>query len=125
MDDEYTCGVNAVVAVISGKWKGLILWAIRSEPRRFGELRRLVAGASEKVLTEQLRALEADGIVTRTAYPEVPPRVEYALSDRGAELVEVLLPLAGWAHEHMNVVPEAPGPSAVTRGQVEPAGVGR
>jgi DNA-binding HxlR family transcriptional regulator len=98
---RYTCGLDAAVDVIGGKWKPLILWALKAGPRRFGELRREVVGVSEKMLIQQLRELEADGIIHREAYHEVPPRVEYSLTPFGASLNEALLPLGMWGEEHM------------------------
>ena len=75
------CPVATTVQLIGSKWKLLIIRNLRSRPWRFNELRRDLAGISQKVLTDSLREMEADGIITRTVYPEVPPRVEYALSD--------------------------------------------
>ncbi|KQX59485.1 MULTISPECIES: helix-turn-helix domain-containing protein [unclassified Streptomyces] len=96
-DDGHVCGIDAAMEVIGGKWKVLILWALHEHPhRRFGELRRLLPGVTEKVLTSHLRELEADGIVDRTAYEEVPPRVEYSLTKAGLRLNEALEPLAEW-----------------------------
>lgn len=97
----YVCGIDAAMDVIGGKWKGLILWALQERPYRFGELRRALPGVTEKVLAAQLRELEADGIVHREEYEEVPPRVEYALTRRGALLNEALAPLGAWGREHV------------------------
>ncbi|MFF4494348.1 winged helix-turn-helix transcriptional regulator [Streptomyces sp. NPDC001546] len=91
------CGIAAAMAVIDGKWKVSILWELEQCPgRRFGELRRLVPGVSEKVLAAQLRELEADGIVHREVFEEVPPRVEYALTPLGQELNGALEALGEW-----------------------------
>lgn len=98
---RYSCGLDAAVDVIGGKWKALILWALHEQPRRFGELRREVVGISEKMLIQQLRELEADGIVHREVYREVPPKVEYWLTPLGASLNEALLPLGDWGEKHM------------------------
>ncbi|WP_405810141.1 MULTISPECIES: winged helix-turn-helix transcriptional regulator [unclassified Streptomyces] len=87
--------------VISGKWKVLILWALHQQHRRFGELRRHVPGVSEKVLIQQLRELEADGIVLREMYDEAPLRVEYSLRPRGEALFEALRPLGAWGRKHL------------------------
>jgi DNA-binding HxlR family transcriptional regulator len=76
----YTCGLEAALAVIGAKWKVLILWALRAEAHRFGELRRLVQGISEKMLIQHLKEMQADGIVKRRDFKEVPPRVEYELT---------------------------------------------
>jgi DNA-binding HxlR family transcriptional regulator len=100
-DQEYRCGLAPALAVIGGKWKALILWEIAIQPRRFGELRRLVPGISEKMLIQQLREMEADGFVHREAFLEVPPRVEYSVTELGASLNAALIPLCAWGEEHM------------------------
>ena len=97
----YSCGLDASLDVIGGKWKGLILWALRSEARRFGELRRAVKGISEKMLIQHLKEMEADGIVKRRDFKEVPPRVEYALTPFGQSLHAALAPLCEWGTLHM------------------------
>ncbi|MBM7784538.1 winged helix-turn-helix transcriptional regulator [Tenggerimyces flavus] len=97
----YACGLDAAADVIDGKWKPRILWALHYGPVRFGELRRKVAGVSEKMLIQQLRELEHDGIVHREIYREVPPKVEYSLTDLGQSLNEALLPLGDWGEKHM------------------------
>ncbi|WP_437050233.1 winged helix-turn-helix transcriptional regulator [Streptomyces sp. enrichment culture] len=97
----YACGVDAAMDVIGGKWKVLILWALGERPCRFGALRRELPGVTEKVLAAQLRELEADGIVHREEYDEVPPRVEYSLTPRGAALNEALEALGAWGREHV------------------------
>ncbi|MFI6688960.1 winged helix-turn-helix transcriptional regulator [Streptomyces sp. NPDC050485] len=95
------CGLDAAVEVISGKWKVVILWALAEQDRRFGELRRLIPGVSEKVLFQHLRELEADGIVHRESYGEPPVRVEYSLTPRGAALNVALRPLGAWGREYL------------------------
>ena len=97
----YGCGIEAALAVVGGKWKAIILWHLAPGPRRFGELRRQVAGISEKMLIQQLREMEADGIVARRDFGEIPPRVEYALTEFGVSLAEALRPLCEWGREHM------------------------
>lgn len=103
---SYVCGIDAAMDVIGGKWKVLVLWALGERPHRFGELRRELPGATEKVLAAQLRELEADGIVHREVYEEVPPRVEYSLTLRGEALNEALEPLGAWGRA--NVLVESP-----------------
>jgi DNA-binding HxlR family transcriptional regulator len=98
---EYCCGLEAALEVIGGKWKVLILWALRAEPRRFGELRRQIPGISEKMLIQHLKEMEADGIVTRKDYKEVPPRVDYAMTSFGHSLCDALAPLCSWGSRHM------------------------
>jgi DNA-binding HxlR family transcriptional regulator len=103
----YGCGLEAALAVIGGKWKPVILWHLAPGPRRFGELRRLVTGISEKMLSQQLREMEGDGIVARKDYQEIPPRVEYSLTGFGVSLVEALRPLCDWGREHMERIAKA------------------
>lgn len=98
--ETYTCGLGPALDVVGGKWKALILWEIHTRPRRFGELKRLLPSISEKMLIQQLRELEVDGIVHREAFHEVPPRVEYSVTALGAELNEALLPLGDWGEKH-------------------------
>ncbi|SCK16249.1 transcriptional regulator, HxlR family [Streptomyces sp. AmelKG-E11A] len=102
----YLCGLDAAVDVVGGKWKPLILWGLYDAegPLRFGELRREVVGVSEKMLIQQLRELEADGIVHREVYAEVPPRVEYSLTEVGAQLNAALGPLGEWGFQHMESI---------------------
>lgn len=97
----YVCGLDAAVDVIDGKWKVLILWALHDRPRRFGETKRLLPGISEKVLAQQLRELEADGVVHREVYDEVPPKVEYSLTESGTALNAALRPLGAWGNRRL------------------------
>ncbi|WP_435974760.1 winged helix-turn-helix transcriptional regulator [Streptomyces sp. Qhu_M48] len=106
--DGHVCGIDTALEVIGGKWKVLILWALHEQPhRRFGELRRLVPGVTEKVLASHLRELEADGIVRRVSYDETPPRVEYSLTEDGVRLNDALDPLAAWGRERAASAPPA------------------
>lgn len=112
----YICGIDAALDVVSGKWKGLILWELDEHgTRRFGEVRRGLPGISEKVLTQQLREMEQDGLLHREVFAEVPPRVEYSLTDHGRALNKALAPLGAWGsdritREHRALVehPDAP-----------------
>lgn len=101
MTQAYGCGLEAAREVIGGKWKVLILWALGPGPQRFGDLRRQIPGISEKMLIQSLREMDADGIVTRKDYREVPPRVEYAMTPFGLSLCEALAPLSNWGQQHM------------------------
>jgi DNA-binding HxlR family transcriptional regulator len=96
----YSCGLGPAFEVIGGKWKALILWEIHKQPIRFGELRRRVPGISEKMLIQQLREMEADGLVHREVFHEVPPRVEYSVTELGASLDDALGPLADWGETY-------------------------
>ena len=95
-----SCGLGPAFQVIGGKWKALILWRVHAQPRRFGELKRLIAGISEKMLIQTLREMEADGLVHREVFHQVPPKVEYSATRLGASLDEALTPLAGWGMKY-------------------------
>jgi len=116
----YSCGLEASLDVIGGKWKVLILWHLYPHARRFGELRRLVRGISEKMLIQQLRELEADGVVRRKIFREVPPKVEYSLTTFGVSLNKALAPLCTWGNKHMNRIEAAHRPGEPARGGVAP-----
>ena len=90
------CPVATTVQLIGSKWKLLILRNLMDRPWRFNELKKSLEGVSQKVLTDSLRSLENDGIITRTVYPEVPPRVEYALSDIGESMRPILTAMKEW-----------------------------
>lgn len=94
------CPTRTVLDHVTSKWGVLVLLALADGTLRWGELRRVVQGISEKMLAQTLRTLERDGIIVRTAYPEIPPRVEYGLTDRGRALNEHLLPLMGWIDDN-------------------------
>ncbi|PTT17083.1 transcriptional regulator [Microbacterium sp. HMWF026] len=94
------CPTRTVLDHVMGKWGILVLLALSDGTQRWGVLRRNVTGISEKMLASTLKTLEADGLVRRTAYPEVPPRVEYALSPLGRDLMQRVLPLMEWVADH-------------------------
>src|ERR1700710_3333961 len=94
------CGLNATLRIISGKWKPLVLFFLRDGPKRYGELKRLVVGVSDKVLIQSLKDLEADRVLLRTNYNEVPPRVDYALTLLGRSLADAIMPLCAWGTEN-------------------------
>jgi DNA-binding HxlR family transcriptional regulator len=95
------CPVITFLDLISNKWKVEIIWYLLKGKQRFGELRRSVAGISQKVLTDNLRDMERDGLLIRTVYAEVPPRVEYALSPLGESLREILDSIRDWSMEYL------------------------
>ena len=99
---ERTVYVQATLRVLGGKWKILILWHLKEQTRRFGALKRLMPEITEKMLIQQLRELEADGIVARMVYTEVPPRVEYSFTDYGRSLEPVLHALCDWGEAHLS-----------------------
>lgn len=99
------CPISPVIDVVFGRWTTPILWALhRHGPLRFTELRACLGTVTAKVLTQRLRQLERDGLVSRTHYLEVPPRVEYTITDLGASLSPTFRALAGWADENMDRV---------------------
>jgi len=95
------CPVEATLALIGGKWKGVVLWHLLGGTLRFNEIRRRLSGVTQRMLTNQLRELEADGFIMRKVYPEVPPRVEYSLSERGRSLEPVILALKAWGEANV------------------------
>jgi DNA-binding HxlR family transcriptional regulator len=94
------CPVVAALEVIGGKWKPLILFQLRDRPMRFSELRRMVPQATQKMLTQQLRDLERDGIIHRKVYAVVPPKVDYSLTDYGQTLKPLLALMCDWGSRH-------------------------
>ena len=102
------CAVEATLEVIDGKWKGVILYHLQGGVLRFGDLRRRMPGVTQRMLTKQLRALEADGLILRTVYAAVPPRVEYRLSDLGETLRPVIETLRAWGEAHRDRLSGAP-----------------
>ena len=92
------CPVATTVALIGSKWKLLIIRNLLERPWRFNELKKNLTGISQKVLTDSLRSMEEDGLITRTVYPEVPPRVEYALSELGQSLKPILDSMLEWGN---------------------------
>ena len=98
---DLSYGSDTALRIISGKWKPLILFFLRDGPKRYGELKRLVRGVSDKVLIQQLKDLEANHVLTRTDYKEVPPRVDYSLTPLGRSLSDAIVPLCTWGSEHM------------------------
>ena len=98
---ETMCPVTATLNLIGGKWKTLILYSLTNGTRRFGEIAVRIPDISRKVLTEQLKELEADGLIHRQQFNEIPPRVEYSLSDLGKSLSSVIRELEIWGNENV------------------------
>jgi len=92
----YSCPVEATLDVIGGKWKPIILWMLRSDVLRFSELQKAIPEVNSKTLTKQLRELEHDGVITRTIFPEIPPRVEYSITEFGTSLIPIIQALCDW-----------------------------
>ena len=98
----YHLAVEATLDVIGGKWKPIILCHLGEKSQRNGELKKLIPNISQKVLTQQLRELEQDGIISRKIYGEVPPRVEYSLTKEGRSLREILLAMSDWGEKRVS-----------------------
>ncbi len=116
MQVHHGCPVQATINVLSGKWKVQAVWRLSFGPRRFAELRNLLPGVSEKVLTAQLRELERDGVINRTAVRSSPPKVTYSLSPSGQTLIPLLEGLCVWGSKQFGIKPSLPRnpPSAKT-----------
>jgi DNA-binding HxlR family transcriptional regulator len=114
MKDHFGCPIQATSNVLAGKWKVLIVWHLSFGSRRFAEIRDLLPGTTEKVLTDQLRQLERDGIISRHVTPTVPPRVDYQLTEAGQELIPVMEAMCGWGTKHLGVPPSLPRSAAGT-----------
>ncbi len=108
MKAHYNCPVQATINVLSGKWKVQAVWHLSFGPCRFAELRNLLRGVSEKVLTTQLRELEKDGVVNRTAARSSPPKVSYSLSSSGQTLIPLLEGLCDWGSRQFGIKPNLP-----------------
>jgi DNA-binding HxlR family transcriptional regulator len=99
---KYNWGIEATIDVIGGKWKPLIIYALNDETLRFSHLLdRVQPKITQRMLTKELRALEEDGLITRKVYTQVPPKVEYSLTEKGKSLMPILDQLCDWGYEHM------------------------
>lgn len=96
-----TCPVEATLDRIGGKWKGIVLFHLAQEKRRFNELRKLLPDITQRMLTLQLRQLENDGLIIRKIYKQIPPKVEYSLSELGKTLIPILQMLEAWGNKHI------------------------
>lgn len=110
MHDRYDCSpgcpVEATLEMIGGKWKGVALYHLLDGPVRFNELRRRLSDVTQRMLIRQLRELEQDGLVKRTVYAEVPPRVDYRLTASGESLKPIVLAMKAWGESHAHLRPE-------------------
>ena len=102
MNQEEICPVAATLDLIGGKYKALILWYLADGRRRFSELRKMISSATPKMLTQQLRELEAQELVHREVFPVVPPKVEYSLTDTGRSLMPILTAMRDWGTEYLH-----------------------
>ena len=108
MKNDFGCPVQGTINVLTGKWKVLLVWHLGFMPRRFAELRDLLPGVSEKVLTAQLRQLEKDGVIARQVKPSNPPQVTYRLSHAGNDLIPMMTELCHWGTRHLGIPPNLP-----------------
>lgn len=99
---DFKCSIGFTMTVIGNKWRAIILWHItQSQPVRYGNLKQSIPHISHKVLVQELKNLESDGLIVRTIYPTIPPRVEYSLTDRGQSLEKILSELCAWGKQFM------------------------
>lgn len=116
--EAYNCPVEAALDLLGGKWKGVILYRLGERTMRFNELNRVLCKLSPRVLTKQLRELEADGLVHRKVFAEVPPRVEYSLTTKGEAALPIVLSLSMWGMKH--VLDGQPTAAMIENGDVPP-----
>ena len=101
MDNTVNCPVSATLNLVGGKYKALILWHLAENKLRFSQLNKLIPGATAKMLTQQLREMEAQSLIHREVYPVVPPKVEYSLTDLGISLMPVLVAMRDWGADYL------------------------
>lgn len=95
-NEDFHCALDVTMRFIGGKWKAVVLWYLKNKTRRFSELKEQIPDITDKMLSLQLKALEEDGLIIRTVYPQVPPRVDYQLSEEGRSIVPVVEAIAKW-----------------------------
>jgi DNA-binding HxlR family transcriptional regulator len=110
---EYGCSVEATLDVIGGKWKGVILFYLLDGPKRFSALQRHLPNVTQRMLTLQLRELESDGVIHREVYPQVPPKVEYSLTEFGQSLEPILLLMRDWGDQYTSMLAQNAEPESV------------
>ena len=99
--EYFNCPVEATLDVIGGKWKGVIVFLLLDGVKRFSELQKFLTKVTQRTLTNQLRELESDGLIVRKVYPQVPPKVEYSLTDKGRSLLPVLTAMRDWGQVYI------------------------
>jgi DNA-binding HxlR family transcriptional regulator len=99
----YTCPIDFTIDLISGKWSMWILWTLQDNPLRFGEIRNKIPGITEKMLIQQLKKFEAYNIISRKAYLQIPPKVEYSLTEHGRSLKPIISLIKQWGDEHLYI----------------------
>ncbi len=102
--EKFSCPVDATIKLIGGKYKAVILWYLLNKTLRYSQLHRLIPKATDKMLTQQLRELEADGLIVRIAYPVVPPKTEYSLSELGKSIAPILNVMCDWGAKYLEAV---------------------
>ncbi len=100
----FYCPVDLTLSVIGGRWKGLVFWNLREGPKRYGELKKILVGINDKMLTQVLRDLEKNGVITRKSYEGSIPKVEYTLSQEGQKLLPVMQQMSEWGSKHRVLV---------------------
>lgn len=111
----FYCPVDLTLSVVGGRWKGLIIWTLREEPKRFNELKRLLVTINDKMLSQTLKKLVEQGVVNRKSYNEIPPKVEYSLTEMGKELLPIFILMQKWGNDHTKM------PSVEASGKLENA----
>lgn len=119
LDCSPGCSVEATISLIGGKWKCVILYHLVDGVVRFNEIRRRIPGVTQRMLTNQLRELEDDGLIVRTVYPEVPPKVEYSLSPLGKSLKPVFMALSAWGDDNIGLFAKRVASAAVQQAPSE------
>lgn len=102
----YKCSIALALSVIGGKWKPLILWHLQGKVLRFGELKRILETITQKILTQELRELEADGLINRHVYAQIPPKVEYSLTEKGHTVLPILNIISKWGADYCRSINE-------------------
>jgi len=115
---DENCSSRQAIDLIANKWTILVMYALAGETRRYNELQRMISGVSQKMLTQTLRSLEADGLVHREVYPVIPPKVEYWLTPLGETLLEPIAAIKQWGETYMRDVEMIRAAGEVTRGEV-------
>lgn len=116
-ENKYNCPVSATIQLIGGKYKSLILWHLTDKTIRFSKLKKLVPDATPKMFTQQLRELENDGLLERTVYPVVPPKVEYSLTDKGKSLYPILEAMFKWGTAELEEAGLKPNCTMITEAE--------
>lgn len=102
-EKKYTCPIDFTIDLISGKWSMWVLWNLQDCPLRFGELKKSIPGITEKMLIQQLKKFESNNILTRTVYSQIPPKVEYSLTEHGKSLKAIMISIKQWGEGHLYI----------------------